>query len=501
METRRISTGIKGLDEIIKGGIPEHQSYLLVGTAGTGKTIGSVQWLVDGEQKGEHGLYISLTEPFENVRRNVSNFGWDLDQLAFVDLNPAHQKEEEVLKEEYSVFSPGEVESTPKWAGIYEAVRRHQPERVAIDSLTHLRYLSTDDYQFRKQLQALVAFLRKQECTSILTFEPSELEKEGSVALAVDGIIRFHMGVSPQRLTGVRNVEVVKLRGSDFLSGYHSMRITDEGIRVFPRRIEEPSGIKPGATVLSSGIKELDGLIGGGLESGTSTILTGPWGVGKTTLGMQFMMQAAQQDQCAAVYTFGESVASIVTSCEELGMPVAGMQEQGDIIFRHISPMKLYPDEFLSLVRQDVEEGGCEVIMLDSLRGYGLAMEEFGSLRANLQNLITYLNSQEVISILTNELEVVTDNLTAAGVDINQLADTLLLLRYAEYRGRIIKAIACLKKRHSPLDLTLREMRITSEGGLEVGRELTGMRGLLTGLPSTVPANEAPGSTSREEGG
>ncbi|HYE73131.1 MAG TPA: ATPase domain-containing protein, partial [Blastocatellia bacterium] len=262
MTNQHKPTGITGLDEVLYGGLMPQSSYLLLGGAGTGKTILSLQWLLNGTQRGNKGLYITLAEPSDKIERNIAGFGWRLEGLELVDLTPTIEPRETGAGE-YHVFPPSEVEHTPMWQGIYEAIEKHQPQRVVIDSVTQLRYLSTDEYQFRKQVLALVNFLSRSGCTSLLVFEPSEFERETSVGLAVDGIIRLRMEVSPNRVIGLRSVQVEKMRGSDFMSGLHPMRITNEGIRVFPHRIEKPGGNLPGERRIDSGISELDELLDG----------------------------------------------------------------------------------------------------------------------------------------------------------------------------------------------------------------------------------------------
>ena len=493
-ELQRVPTNVPGLDEVLHGGLVRNHSYLLVGAAGTGKTIASLQWLVGGAEAGEEGLYISLAEPVENVKRNVAGFGWDLGRLDVLDLNPAGASEKGASAGaarqsvgEYSIFPPSDVERAPAWERIYEAVREKEPERVVIDSLTQLRYLSTDEYQFRKQVLALVLFLQQSGCTALIAFEPSELEREASVALAVDGVIKLRMEVSPHRAIGARSVEVTKLRGSDFMSGFHPMRFTPNGLAVYPHRVEVPGDTKPAKDQLASGIPELDVLLGGGLDSGSSTILSGPCGAGKSTLGMQFLIEAVRKGRRVVAYTFEESPNSVLARCRSVGMPVDAMQDADGLKIVRVNPMELYPDEFLWMLRGAVEEEEREVVLIDSLRGYHLAMEEFGSSVAHVHNMVTYLNRMQVTSILVNEVEQITGGLRATEMGVSYIADTIVLLRYAEYEGRVIKVIACLKKRHSTFDPALCELEITADG-LRVGRELTKLRGILTGTPITTSA-------------
>lgn len=484
MADQRIPTGISGLDEVLHGGYIENQSYLLVGSPGTGKTVCSVQWLLD-ETPEDQSLFITLAEPFATIQRNMRSFGWDLSELDHVDLNPTETEAASQNLEEYNVFPPSEVERAPMWQNIQDAVEREAPDRVVIDSVTQLRHLSADEYQFRRQILRLVNFLRQQECTSLLTFESTELEREASVAHAVDGIIQLQMKVSPHRVTGIRNVQVQKLRGSGFMSGFHPMRISGDGIRIFPHHLEKPSDTRPGEVLLSSGDDNLDRLLGGGLESGTATILSGPTGVGKSTLGMQFLVEAAHEGQRAVFYTFEEAPRSITMRNQALGLSIEPLLESDMLRIVRVNPMELYPDEFLDMIRTAVEEEEREVVMVDSLRGYELAMEEFGSFVANIQNMVTYLNRKGVATILVNEIMKISGDLQATEFSISYVADTIVLLRRASYAGNIIKAIACLKKRHSSFDPSVRKLIISGEEGVHVAEELKELHGLLKGAPST----------------
>lgn len=478
---RRTPTGLPGLDEIALGGLLRNSSYLVVGGAGTGKTILSFQWLREGVKQGDRCLYITLAEPGGKIELNVQSFGWTLEGIELIDMTPTLARSGP--QSEYRVFPPSDVERMPIWQAIYDAVARACPSRLVIDSVTQLRYLSTDDYQFRKQVLALVTQLNQAGCTSFLVFEPTELERETSVALAVDGIISLRREVSPGRVIGIRSIEIEKLRGSDFMSGRHPMRITERGIEVYPHRIERPTDVKPGATQLITGVPELDALFGGGLESGTSTIITGPAGVGKSTLGMQIVTQAVERGSKATVYTFEESPRAVLTRCEGLRIPAEGHVATGRIAIERVNPMELYPDEFLFMVRRAVEEHGCDVVMIDSLRGYELAMEEFGTMVAHVCNMVTYLKSHSVTTLLVNEAENITGDLKATEFAVSYVADNIVLMRYAEYSGQVIRVIGCLKKRFGRFESELRQLHITEEG-LRVSEKLEHLRGILTGTPT-----------------
>ena len=480
MTEERLPSGIPGLDEVLHGGLLSRRSYLIVGSAGTGKTILALQYLREGSRRGEKVLYITLAEPAQEIERNMTSFGWRLNGIEMLDLTPADGPT--TVNGEYHVFAPSEVEHVPTWRSIYEAVAEKQPQRLVIDSVTQLRYLSTDEYQFRKHMLGLVAYLGRNACTSLLTFEPSELERETSVGLAVDGLIRLRTEVSAGRVIGLRSLHVEKLRGSDFVSGYHPMRITGDGIVVFPHRIEGANGSPMGAQMLSSSIPQLDELLGGGLESGTTTIVTGPSGVGKSTVCTQLLTVAAASGRRATMFTFEESVKSIVARSRGVGISIDACLEDGTLKIIRLNPMELYPDEFLAMVRAAVEQDGCEVLMVDSIRGYEMAMEQFGSAVAHTQNLVNYLHRRSVTLLLVNEVERITGDLSATELGISHVADNILLLRYAEDAGRVIKVIACLKKRLGNFQPELRELRLSADG-IEVGEKLDHLYGILTGTP------------------
>lgn len=479
----RQSTGVDGLDEILGGGLPSSQTYVLLGEPGSGKTILSLQWLLAGLEGGDACTYLTLGEPGGNLARNVMGFGWDLSCLGLVDLSA---QGETAPDGEYHVFPPSEVEHGGIWRSIYGAIREYVPKRLVIDSVTQLRYLSTDDYQFRKHLHGLVAFLNGRGCTTFFLFEPSELQHAVSVGLAVDGIIRLHRSVSAGMATGLRSVQVEKLRGSDFLSGLHAMRITSDGIKVFPHRIEDVGHGSPGRGVLSSGVAEIDALLGDGIDIGAATLLTGPSGVGKSSLGMQFLLNSAEFGRPAIMYTFEETVESVLYRSRSLGQPVDALLEDGSLSIVPINAMELYPDEFLARVRESVERDGVSTVMVDSLRGYELAMAEFGMPKAHIHNLVSYLNRKGVTVVLINEVENITGlDLRATDLGVSHLADTIVLLRYAEYAGQVIKLIGCLKRRLGSFQPELRRLSIEANG-ISASEQLRGLQGLLTGIPSFI---------------
>jgi len=489
MKNTRVSTGIDGLDEILKGGFIPGASYLILGGAGTGKTILSLQACNESVKRKASCLYVTFAEPEASIRGNADSFGWDMADVVFVDFTREIGREK--INGEYSVFPPSEVEETPIWSRLYQAVEEHDPALVIIDSATFLHYLSRDEYQFRKQAQKLINTLTARGCVSLLLFEPSELEKETSLALAVDCVVAIRNDLTEQKTTEIRTIEVKKMRGSSFLAGRHPMRITATGITVWPHRIEQLKFIPYDRKILPSGIAELDQLLKGGFHTGTCTIISGPSGVGKSSLAAQFLCVAAGKGMKGALYTFEEGGASILSRSNGISLPLEEQIEKRTVLLREVNPLEQYPDEFLEIFRKDVENEGIQLVVIDSLRGYNLAMEGFGNLVAHMQNFLNYCRNHKVTIILVNELETITGGLRITDIGVSYLADNVIMLRYAEYNGRIIKVISCLKKRLSDYEPELLEFKITGNG-IVVGERLDYLRGLLTGVPTAEQEKPEP---------
>ncbi len=489
MTTNRIATGIAGLDEILRGGFIPASSYLLLGGPGAGKTILSLQFLRQCRNIENHCLFLSLTESATTIRRDAASFGWNLEKINLVDLTLSSG--EPKTNGEYTVFSPGEVEEETIWKKIYAAIAEYRPERLVIDSVTNLRYLSTDEYQYRKHIQQLIHHLSKRQCLSLLLFEPGELEREQSIAMAVDGILWLHSDISKERVTEIRTLEITKFRGSGYLSGRHFMRITPDGLVIYPHRIEVLERPGRDSEKLPTGVSTLDRLLMGGFYLGTCTLLTGPSGTGKSTLAAHFLVQAALQNIGGTMYCFEEGAESILDRCGDINIPLQACLQQGTVSLHEVNPLEMYPDEFLEIIRRDVKENNRQIIIIDSLRGYNLAMDEFGNLAANIQNILNYTRRKRVTLFLLNEMQDIIGDLRVSEDGVSYLADNVLMIRYAEYSGEIIKVIACLKKRHGNFQADLREFKITEQGIL-VGDKLSRLRGLLTGVPQVEDLGEKP---------
>ncbi len=467
----RVSTGVAGLDEIMNQGFLPQQVYLVRGGPGSGKSTLGLHFLTAGTSNGEKVLFITLGEPESQVRKNAKSIGLDLKGVSFLDLAPTPEFFTEAGS--YDVFSPAEVERGPITQKITEEVGKLKPTMVFVDSATQFRYLSTDAFQFRKQMLALARYLTEQGATVVLSCEGSAEAPDDDLQFLCDGVISLESGPDG------RTISVTKFRGSDFRSGAQSMRLGNRGMEVFPRLIPEAYTREFVAEPIGSGVPELDELLHGGLERGTVTIISGPTGVGKTTLGLQFMKEAAGRGERSVVYTFEEGRQTMLKRCMGINIPVRDMIERKMLSIVQIEPLHYTPDEFATLVRQEVEEGNARIVMIDSTSGYGLSVGS-GDLLSHVRALTRYLRNMGVTTILISETETVTGELKATEIGASHLADNVVFLRYLEIAGEIRRAIGVLKKRTSSFEKTLREFEITRYG-LKVGEPLTGLRGILSG--------------------
>jgi circadian clock protein KaiC len=480
MFNNRLSTNIVGLDEVLNGGLIANRAYLVRGGPGTGKTTLGLHFLTAGAANGEQVLFITLGENVEQIRQNGENLGLDTSALAFLDLSPTSDFFAKV--QTYDIFSPAEVEREPMTQAIVEQVQTLKPRRVFLDSMTQLRYLVSDAFQFRKQALSFLRFLVEQGATVLFTSEGSEEAPDEDLQFLGDGVI--HLNLSIQE----RTLSVTKFRGSSFRSGCHSIRLTETGMHVFPRLVPGIYGKKFVQETISSGVVELDELLHGGLERGTITIISGPSGIGKTTLGLQFMKEAAGRGERSVVYTFEEWKETLLHRCEGINIPVGIMMERGTLSIVQIEPLHYTPDEFANLVRHEVEQNQTKIVMIDSTSGYRLSLRG-ADLITHIHALCKYLQNMGVAVLLINEVESITGDFMATENGISYVADNIVFLRYLEIKSEIRRAIGVLKKRVTNFEKTLREFEITRYG-IKVGRPLTNLRGILRGIPDLLDSDK-----------
>jgi len=475
----RLSTGIDGLDAVLRGGLIAERGYMLRGPAGSGKTILCFHFLAAGAAAGETCLFVNLEEDLADLETNAALLGFDTDPIEFLDLSPTA----DVFTDDdsYDVFTPAEVEGEPLTEEIVATVRDLDPDRVVVDPITQFRYLTGDDYQFRKTVIGFMRFLKSTGATVLFTTQATAGRSVEGLQFISDGTIRLSTTDAGNRIT------VPKFRGSDVRAGSHAFRITDDGVRVFPEL--EPGTRAEAADIetISTGIPGVDELLSGGIERGTTTVISGPTGVGKTTLGTQFMKAAAGRGERSVIYLFEESERTFRSRSEAIGIPVGEMIDRGTLRVEEVEALEQSPQAFAQRVRGEVADCGARLVMVDGIAGYRLTLRGAGeNVTRRLHGLVRHLRNAGVTTLLIDETrDVIGGGFTATDTEISYLADNLLFLRYLELNGELRKAIGVLKKRTSGFERTLRRYEITSSG-ITVGEPFTDLRGILDGMPEVV---------------
>jgi circadian clock protein KaiC len=478
--TARRPTGVAGLDEILHGGLIPERAYVVRGEAGTGKTTLGLHFLLAGAAGGENALLISLESSAAQIRHDAAAQGLDLADIAILDLSPSREFFTE--NQSYDIFSLADVERDPTTQRIIQTIEELKPRRVFVDAVTTLRYMASDAFHFRKQALSFVRYLVEHGATVLMSSEATASAPDDDLRFMSDGIIDLE--ISPDHGVLRRTLSVSKMRGSDFEGGRHAMRLTAQGMEVYPRLVPSSHEVLFEPEMIPSGVAELDELLGGGIERGTITILSGPSGVGKTTLGIQFMKEAATRGERSVVYAFEENLQTLLHRCDCIGMPLRGMLDGGTLSVVEVEPMRFSPGEFALMVRREVEERNARIVMIDGIAGYQLTLAG-DDLVMHLHALSRYLKNMGVTVLLLNEVTAITGDFQATEVGISYLCDNLVFLRYLEVKGELRKAVGVLKKRLGDFAKTLREIEITCDG-VRVGAPLVGLRGVLTGTPEWV---------------
>ena len=483
METKenRISSGIKEFNQILNGGFIPERAYLVRGGPGTGKTTLGLHFLEKGLKNNEDCLLITMTEPKEKLKKDAENRGFDLNGLHNIDLSPNSNFIES--GEDYNMFPSNQVEQKPIIEKITKKIKDINPDRLFFDGVIQLKYLSADSFQFRKQILSLIQFTLNQETTILLSSEASKSNPDNDLQFLADGVINLKFNQNQ------RKIYISKFRGSSFQQGEHSFELNAKGLKVFPKLKPYFHEKKYTNDSISAGVDEIDALLHGGIERGTTSIISGPSGVGKTTLGIQFMNEASSRGENSVVYTFEESKEILTKRSESINIPLSKMLNKNNLSIKHINPLNYSPDKFSMEVREDVEKNDASIVMIDSISGYKLAFQNYSytekEMIDHLHLLAEYLKNMGVTVILINEIKNITGTFRATDVNISYLADNIIFLRYLEMEGKLMKTIGVLKKRLSDFENFMRKFKITQKG-IKVGDPLTGLRGILSGTPEFI---------------
>lgn len=478
---RSTPTGIEGLDDILRGGLTPAQLYIIEGLPGSGKTTLGLQILLAAVSRGERVLYITLSESRDELRAMAKTHGWSLDNIDILQLSADDAVKN--VGEQYTMFHPSEIELGEATRAVISAVIEAKATMVVLDSLTEFRLLAGNAFRFRRQFLALKQMLIQHECTALMMDDLTG-ERDRALESVAHAVLLLEQ-LSPEYGSERRRLRVMKHRGKQFRGGYHDYNIAPGGLQVFPRLVAAESRHNAHLEPVSSGIEALDRLLGGGLDAGTSTLIMGAAGTGKSTLASAFASANADRGKNAAMFIFDEGLNTLLARCDGLSIPLRKHYEEGRITIQQVDPAELSPGQFVHEIRKSVENRDARVIVIDSLNGYLHAMPEERFLTAQLHELLGYLGQAGVATILLAAQHGLVSSSMQTPVDTSYLADTVVLMRYFELRGEVRQALSVVKKRGGAHERTIREFSL-SNGAIHIGEPLRQFRGVWTGVPEVL---------------
>lgn len=474
----RVSTGVEGLDNILGGGFDSERLYLCEGRPGTGKTTLALQFLREGARRGEATLYISLSETERELRLVAKRHGWSLDGVAVFELVPPEASLDP--GRELTVFHPAEMELSETTQMVFDRVAALNPARIVFDSLSEMRLLAQNPLRYRRQILALKHFFTGRACTVLMLDDMSAQGDDLQLHSIAHGVV-FLEQIAVDYGGERRRLRVVKMRGMSFRAGYHDFTIRTGGLEIYPRLVAAEHHRAFDGTVVSSGHAGLDTMLGGGLERGTSALLLGAAGVGKSTVALSYAIAAANRGEHAVFYAFDEGQGTIVARAAAMGLALPSALDAGRIRIQQVDPAELSPGEFAHLVRTAVEADGARVVVIDSLNGYLSAMPDERFLILQMHELLSYLNQLGVLTILVLAQHGLMGPMQTP-VDISYLSDAVLMLRYFEFEGTVRRAVSVVKKRSGGHEQSIREFRLSTQG-VTIGPPLKDFSGVFTGTP------------------
>jgi circadian clock protein KaiC len=475
------ATGIPGLDDILGGGFAANRLYLLEGVPGAGKTTLAFQFMLEGVRRGERVMCVTLSETRDEVEAMAHSHGWSLEGVAVREMmNP----EELDPDEQYTVFHPSEIELSSTTKKLLDEVEKINPKRIVFDSLSELRMLAGNPLRYRRQILALKHFFAGRRCTVLLLDDMTSDNHDLQVQSIAHGALLLEQA-TPDFGGTRRRLRVVKNRGTDFRSGFHDYSIRRGGLEVYPRLIASEHRVKDGRARLASGVAGLDQLLGGGLERGTSTLITGAAGTGKSTIAGLFATRAAERGEHAALFIFDESRDTLFSRLDGLGIDLRSQAATGGVTVQQVDPAELSPGEFVHAIRHAVERNNASIVLIDSLNGFLNSMPDEKFLILHLHELLAYLGRMGVATMLVSAHQGLLGSSMISPVDASYLADTVLLLRYFEAEGEVRQALSVVKMRGGEHERTIRDFSL--EGGrITIGEPLRDYRGVFTGVPEKM---------------
>jgi len=478
--SEKAATGIEGLDDILNGGLSRGHVFLLEGQPGTGKTTMALHFLRAGAEAGERCLYITLSETERELRQGAASHGWQLDeQIHIFELIPP----ESLLNAEHqqSLLYASDLELGEATRQIFEVVERVKPTRVVLDSLSEIRLLAQSSLRYRRQILAIKHYFVRYDATVLLLDDLTTEALDKTVHSVAHGVVRLEE-LTPSYGAERRRIRVVKYRGQKYRGGFHDFTIMGDGVHVFPRLVAAEHRGRYQRRTLSSGIDEMDALLGGGIETGSSTLILGPAGTGKSLIALIFAAAAVARGEKAALFIFDEELGLLLERMRKMGIDLQALQAGGDLVIEQVDAAELSPGELSHRVRRCVDQQRIKTVVIDSINGYQAAMPEENALVLHMHELLLYLNRQGAATFMTVAQHGLVGDMQTP-VEITYLADTVVLLRYFEALGQVRRAISIIKKRTGRHESTIREYRISGRG-LTIGAPLEAFQGVLRGVPS-----------------
>jgi circadian clock protein KaiC len=471
-------TGVPGLDNILAGGFTEGRVFLLEGSPGTGKTTIALRFLMEGAAKGERGLYVTLSETANELRAAATSHGWTLsDKIDVFEVVPPESLLDADQQQSLLYASDLELGETTKL--IFEAVERTRAKRIVLDSLSEIRLLGQSSLRYRRQILALKHYFARHNATVLLLDDLTADTNDKTVHSVANGVVRLEE-IAPDYGSERRRLRVIKYRAQAFRGGYHDFTIKTGGVQVFPRLVAAEHRQAHARGRITSGIVGLDSLLGGGIEQGSSTVLIGPAGAGKSLISLQFICEAIKQGGKAAMFVFDEEIGLLFDRAKPLGFDLEALRDQGKLFITQLDAAELSPGEFAHRVRTSVQDPAVKTVVIDSLNGYQAAMPQENSLILHMHEVLQFLNRHGVSTFLTVAQQGMMGDMRSP-VDITYLADSVIMLRFFEARGSVKRAISVIKKRTGKHETTIREFWI--DGAVHVGEPLVNFHGVLRGVP------------------
>lgn len=475
------ATGIAGLDDVLGGGFERGRVYLVEGSPGAGKTTVAMQFLMTGAANGERCLYVTLSETEDELRATATSHEWSLAGIEVYELVPPESLLDE--QQQQSLLYSSDLELGETTRRIFETFERTRPDRVVLDSLSEIRLLAQSSLRYRRQILSLKHYFARADATVLMLDDLTSDTHDKTVHSVAHGVVRLDE-LAPEYGAERRRLRVIKYRGRRFRGGYHDFAIQAGGVRVFPRLVSAEHKGSFARDVLGTGSAEFDALLGGGVERGSSVLVLGPAGTGKSTIGLTFVRQAIARGERAAMFVFDEELGLLIARARAFGMDLQGMVDAGSLILQQVDAAELTPGEFSEALRVCIETQEVRTVVIDSLNGYQAAMPGEHALVLHIHELLQYLNRRGATTVLTVAQHGLVGDMKSP-VDVTYLADTVILLRYFEALGRVRRAISVVKKRTGAHEDTIREYRI-GDGGVTLGPPLERFQGVLRGVPQLI---------------